>query len=82
MCYDIGKLFIYMNQDGSLKILKTENGEILFHLKKGFTANAIISANWLTYNKIKNIAELNPFKQYNTLDQLIFPVGPHIFSEK
>jgi hypothetical protein len=83
-----GKLLIYMNQDGSHKIVKTENGEVLFHVKKSTTTipsepiMPVISANWVVYNKIKSINYLNPFKQYATLDQLIFPLGPHIFSDK
>jgi len=69
-------------EDGSVKILKTENGEVIYHIKKHYHQVSINSANIVQYSEIKNKGKINQFKESALLDQLILPVGPHIFSDK
>jgi len=75
------KLFVYFLDNGSSKIVKTENGELLFHIKPKST-QSILSSSWINYSQAKNLGKINPFKKYNMLDNLIPQLGPHIYSDK
>ncbi len=77
------KLFVYFLENGAYKIVKTENGELLFHIKPKPQANhSVHSSAWVNYSQAKNMEKINPFKKYQMLDNLIPQLGPHICSDK
>lgn len=56
-------------EDGTFKIIKTENGEVLFDIKKkNCLANPIVSSSWIAFNKVAGIDKINPFKKSPLLD--------------
>jgi len=74
---------VYFLENGAYKIVKTENGELLFHIKPKPQANqSVLSSAWVNYSQAKNMEKINPFKKYQMLDNLIPQLGPHICSDK
>lgn len=69
--------------NGSYKIVKTENGELLFHIKQKTPANySILSTSWINYLPIKKLEKINPFKKSQMLDALIPQLGPQLGSDR
>ena len=78
-----GKNLVYFMEDGTFKIIKTENGEVLFEVKKkNCLNNPIVSSSWVNYNKVSAVEKINPFKKSQVLDHLILQLGPNIYSDK
>jgi len=74
---------VYFLENGAYKIVKTENGELLFHIQPSPQARKSINTSaWVNYSQAKNMEKINPFKKYQMLDNLIPQLGPHIGSEK
>ena len=69
--------------NGSYKIVKAENGELLFNINsKSQASSSIQSSSWVSYSQFKNTEKINPFKKYQMLDSLIPQLGPHVSSDK
>jgi len=74
---------VYFLENGSYKIVKTENGELLFHIQPSPQSRLPVNASaWVNYSQAKKLEKINPFKKYNMLDSLIPQLGPHIGSDK
>jgi hypothetical protein len=79
----IGKLCAYFMENGTFKIVKSENGDLLYEMKnKNCLDDSVTSACWINYNLMKDLGDLNDFKKYPTLNSLIIQLGPHIKSER
>jgi hypothetical protein len=78
-----GKQCAYFIEGGAFKIVKTENGEVVFDSKrKNCLENPVVCTSWINYNLLSGLDKVNPFKKYKILDHLIMQLGPHIYSDK
>ena len=69
--------------NGTYKIVKTETGELMFHVKPKTQPNQLIlSSSWVAFNQVNKLEKINPFKKYSMLDNLIPQLGPHIHADK
>ncbi|KAL4460943.1 hypothetical protein ABPG74_016415 [Tetrahymena malaccensis] len=74
-------LLIYACDDGSMNIVKTENGKRLFSIDKMHKCQ-ISTLDWVDLQVQCKIENLNMFSKGSQIDSFIIPIIPHEASEK